>query len=467
MSALGYDPVPGDVDAVARVAALLGVVAGQAETITTRLARLDNGVGQQVWRGPAADVFRSLLAGVGPDITKLVAAHREAEDALHTYAGALGAAQGSARRAENDAAAGLADRERAECDRRRAAEEAASHGARINECRVRIGQARVARLTAIADPVYQAEMDRYENQVRGIQQHAETGAAQARGREDTARAACSTAEARVQAARLLARQATEIRDHAARRAVDRLDEAGQVGEREGNPIKGIFGAIDDKLRRITAHPDFGAWMQRISDVGGVLLNIGSLVALFPFPATQALGALLMTAGIGLKAVSFVGTAIAVRYGNASKSDLAYRGLDLGLSLVTRGTAARAVGQAKRMKFYGNAGSVKAGDWGKIVPAQRLTGGDRGLAGTQHKSYFRTMTGVELGSRVINASGQTIESAVRLQKPVPQRPDIISLAAPAVGAGGGAIAARTARPVLNGAAAGATDLGLEGLGWASR
>lgn len=251
MSALGYDPVPGDVDAVQRVAAMLGAVAGQAEIVTARLAKIDQGLGPQIWRGPAADVFHSMLSDVGPGVRKLVDAHREAEDALRTYAGALGAAQGSARRAENDAAGAIADRDRAECERRRAAEEAATHQSRVNECRLRIGQARVARLTALTDPVYQAEMDRYENRVRGIQRHAETGAAQARGQESSARTAGSAAEPRVEAARLLASQATEIRDHAARRAVDRLDAAAPAGRRE-NPITRFWAIAGAAVREFAS-----------------------------------------------------------------------------------------------------------------------------------------------------------------------------------------------------------------------
>lgn len=444
MSALGYDPVPGDVDAVARVAALLGAVAGQAETVTTRLARLDSGVGPQVWRGPAADAFRSMLAGVGPDVIKLVGAHREAEDALRTYASALGAAQGSARQAEHDAATAIADRDRAECERRRAAEEIAAHRSRINECRVRIGQAQVARLTALTDPVYQAEMDRYESQVRGIQQHAETGAAQARSRDDSARTAGSAAEARVEAARLLARQATEIRDHAARRAVDRLDAAGQVGARRSNPIKGFLGAVDDKLRSITAHPDFAAWMQRLSDIGGILFSVGKIVAILPIPGAHLVAGVLLGAGVIFKGVALGGTLLAGRYGNASGADIAYRGIDATLTIFGGSSAMKSAGIAKRALHFHDARSARDA-WRLVHAAARPSGKHLHpiLGPTRYFRSYSTLVGTTTVTSLLDVKA----SWDRLQKPIPQRGSIPDLVVPVVtGRIGGGVAGRVAGPV---------------------
>lgn len=444
MSALGYDPVPGDVDAVIRVAALLGAVAGQAETVTTRLSKLDNGLGPQVWRGPAADVFRAMLTAVGPDVIKLVESHREADDALRTYASALGAAQGSARRAENDAATATADRDRAECERRRAADDAATHQSRVNECRVRIGQARVARLTAIADPVYQAEMDRYENHVRGIQHHAESGAAEARGREGSARSAASAAEARVEAARLLGRQATEIRDNAARRAVERLDAAGQGGARAGNPIKGFLDGIDDALRGITANPEFAAWMQRLSDVGGILFSVGRIAAILPIPGAHIVAAVFLGVGLALTGIALAGTLLAGRYGNASGADIAYRGIDTALTAIGAGTAMKTAGIAKRALHFNDARTA-TGAWRWVQAAARPTGKNLDpILGPQR--YFRSYQAL----RATTVVTSTLDIAARwnsLQKPLPQRGSIPELIVPAIAGGiSGAAVGMAAGPV---------------------
>lgn len=360
MSALGYDSVPGDVDAVQRVAAMLGGVAGQAEIVTTRLAKLDQGLGAQIWRGPAAEVFHSILRDVGPDVRKLVDAHREAEDALRTYASALGAAQGAARRAGNDAARATADRDRAECERRRAAEEAETHQSRVNECRIRIGQARVARLTALTDPVYQAEMDRYENQIRGIQRHAETGAVQARSQENSARTAGSEAEARVEAARLLSSQATELRDHAARRVVDRLDAAGPAGRRE-NPITRFWTNAKEVVREFATSPKFLDFLAYLDRTASILSLLGGIAMLVPF--LQPIGGILLGASAILGMLSLAGTVLAALHGKRTAADVARGVLSLvpGLKISKKvppgalGIVVGGLGKVKRVfKFDGRA-----------------------------------------------------------------------------------------------------------------
>lgn len=338
MSALGYDPVPGDVDAVRRVATMLGAVADQADTITTRLRGIDDGTGPQVWRGPAADAFRRLLGDIGPDVTRLAGAHREAEDALRTYATDLDGAQYMARRAESDAGAGIGAREQAERERTRAAQEAAAYSRQVGECRLRLTQAGAARLTALTDPVYQAEMTRYEGQVRGVQHQAEARAAEARRREDTARSAESAAEARVQAARLLAEQAKQVRDDSARRVVNRLDAEGRAGLADGNPITRFLNAADDVARTIVTSPEFDAFLKIVSTAGDVLTLAGIVIALLPIPGAVVVGGALLGIGRVLGIVSFVGTAAGHRYGTRTLGDLAWE----AAGLVPAGRVAKVV-----------------------------------------------------------------------------------------------------------------------------
>lgn len=223
---LGYDPAPGSPGTVRGVATALGIVAADAESITSRLRLIGNGAGDAVWRGSAASAFHLLLADVGPDVIRLASAHREAQVALLHYADALERAQDTARGAESDAARATTDRDQQTSARRRAAAEAAQQDRQTWECRRQITQSQATRLLWAADPVYQAELLRYETQTRGIQHRAESLAAEARGRENSARSAELAAAARIDAARRLGNQAQEVRDSSARHTVERLDATG-------------------------------------------------------------------------------------------------------------------------------------------------------------------------------------------------------------------------------------------------
>lgn len=357
MSALGYDPVPGDVDAVRRVATMLGAVADQADSITTRLRGIDDGTGPQVWRGPAADAFHRLLDDIGPDVIRLASAHREAEDALRSYAGDLDGAQFMGRRAESDAGLAISDRERAEADRARAAEEAAAYQRQVGECRLRLAQAGAARLTALTDPVYQAELTHYEGQVRGVQQQAESRAAEARGRENAARSAGSAAEARVQAARLLAEQAKQVRDDSARRVVDRLATAGRLGLANGNPVTALLGRADDLLRGIATNPYFLDFLTRLDEVNGAIALVGGIAMLVP--GMQPVGTVLLGASTVLAVVSLSATVLAASYGQRGAGDVAWGVVGLipglkqakGLRPGLRGVLAGRAGTVKRLFAY--------------------------------------------------------------------------------------------------------------------
>lgn len=375
---LGYDPAPGDPGAVRGVATALGMVAGDAESITARLHRIGNGAGDTVWRGPAATAFHLLLADVGPDVIRLASAHREAQDALLQYAGTLGQAQDTAWRAESDAARATTERDEQSRTRQRAADEAAQLDRQVWECRRQIAQSQATRLLWAADPAYQAELIRYETQTRGIQHRAESLAAETRGRENTARGAESAAAARIEAARVLGAQAKELRDTAARGTVERLDAAGRQGIAHRNPILRVLSAADDLGRRMVTSPGFEMFMSGLKVLGTALavLAFAALVvaAFLAAPAAAALAALagsigLAASGVGLLAL--LSTRAARHYGTRTNADVIWASLQvvpgfgplasLGGKIVTRllpaakplvaaaGRTASSIGQARPVR----------------------------------------------------------------------------------------------------------------------
>lgn len=326
---LGHDPAPGDPWAVRQVAAALGAVAGDAESITSRLQRLGDGARDAVWRGPAADAFHRLLADVGPDVVRLAGAHREGQDALVHYAGELERAQDIARRAESDAAGATRERDRATQTRRQAAGEAAEHDRLVWECDRQIRASQAQRVLWVADPAYQAELLRYEQQTRSVQYRAETAAGQARGREQAARSAETTATAHLQAAQVLGEQARELRDRAAGRVVGRLDAAGRRGQADRGLVERLLTAADDVTRSVVTSRTFQRLLGIVDDVSTVLgvLALGAL-AVSPFlgpaaPVGVAVAGFLGTAATIAGVVTLLGKAAGHRYGTHSGAEVAW------------------------------------------------------------------------------------------------------------------------------------------------
>lgn len=196
-------PIPGDPEAVRRVSARLATVESRAREIESRLRSIETGVGPQMWRGQAADGFAALLAGTGPDLTRLVASYGAASQALATYATELAAAQDMARAAEAEATTAVGDRDRATADRDSAEADATRFAAAADEARVRL------------DPVAAQDAD----QRRG----------DALGRANAAGAAVDQAEQALRAAQQKADQAADQRNAAAARCVRELDDASRAG----------------------------------------------------------------------------------------------------------------------------------------------------------------------------------------------------------------------------------------------
>ncbi len=222
--ALGYDPAPGDTEAVRQAARLLGTVRERAEQVESRLRAVSAAVGPNVWRGQAADAFHHQLADIGPGLATAAKSHGEAQEALDAYAAALAAAQEQARRAEAVAAAAIADRDRAAAERDRAAGEATQHDAAAAAATARSTNLRVQSLTTV-DPIQHASLAPHIQQADTAQAHAHGQAADARGRERAAGSAAAAAQGRLDGARRLAEDARDAQQKAAGIAAAKLRDA--------------------------------------------------------------------------------------------------------------------------------------------------------------------------------------------------------------------------------------------------
>ncbi|MCU1599534.1 MAG: hypothetical protein JWO22_243, partial [Frankiales bacterium] len=100
-AALGFDPAPGDVDALVTLARDCGRLGGDLGVDATQVRRLADG---GVWRGSAADAFRHRLRDLPSDLDRAGEAYVEAAGALLRFSAALGDAQLVARALEQRAA---------------------------------------------------------------------------------------------------------------------------------------------------------------------------------------------------------------------------------------------------------------------------------------------------------------------------------------------------------------------------
>jgi hypothetical protein len=114
--ALGFDPAPGDPDAIDAVARECQRCAQDLSADADQLQRLTQHVD---WQGGAADAFAAHPAQLHNDLGRASDAHGGTGTALASYAAALRQAQMDARRLEQDAAEAKAraDRHAAEADR--------------------------------------------------------------------------------------------------------------------------------------------------------------------------------------------------------------------------------------------------------------------------------------------------------------------------------------------------------------
>lgn len=237
--ALGRDPVPGDPGAVRTLANRFDAVRDAAEAVVGGLRTVDSGTGSAVWRGPAAESFRDLLADAGPAVTRLSSSHGIAHDALLRYATALERAQETARRAETDGERAIADRDDARRRQGAADADAGSWASRARAAQAQWLEGQSKRAACIADPVYAAQLDAWLHEIASRREHFRTCESQARGRAAGAAREADAADDRLSAARALATQAARDREDAADRLADELDRASP----KGDGWKGVLDAI--------------------------------------------------------------------------------------------------------------------------------------------------------------------------------------------------------------------------------
>ena len=244
--ALGSNPVPGDEGAVLAIADRVRSVADAAEEIVSRLRGVDGGVGPAVWKGEAADVFRSRLGEVGPATIRLSDAHRVAHDALRRYADALAVAQQVARRAESAGQQALADRDDAQRQQSSAAAAKATATAQSAAVGTRVQQAQALRATA-TDPAYAAQLDAYLQQTTSLQQRAQAQLAAAHQAEQRAVAAVAAAVGRLTDARAQGAQAAQDCDAAAKALVSALSSVTPLRRAGASFWNGAVKGIENVL----------------------------------------------------------------------------------------------------------------------------------------------------------------------------------------------------------------------------
>lgn len=347
MSALGYDPVPGQPEEVRRVAALFGVVSDSADEVGRTLRQVADGDVAACWRGAAAEAFVRTLGDTCSDLAKLRDSYRRAGEALGGYADRLGEAQEMARRAERDAGSAVHLRataaqrqDEADADAGHHARVAVTAGAHQRLAELAMFESQVTGDTAGASADHQRVLhwDRVRRQATA-EQHA------AEHRAQNARTDIATADERLAAARKLAGQSVELRDEAASATVLRLHEASDAGIRE----RDLFEKAKDALAVVAASPEFDRFLDFLTDAGEVLLAlapvavvvcaIGGLVVGGPvgFAAGLALGVNLSrgltAAGLALKGAAVGGRLLQTAVDPSKRHKLAGSVVDLGASAV--------------------------------------------------------------------------------------------------------------------------------------
>lgn len=213
------DPVPGDPGAVATLARRLGTTAEVVRTQADRLAGIDPGC----WEGEAASEFRTRQGELAPKLGTVAERYAKASSALDRYHPDLHQAQTTARRA-------LAEARQAE---------AAIHGARQGMADMAAHAAAAERAAAAANAADPEAPPASPTPWSGPDHHARLGAAQAE----------------MEAARRLLRQAEELRDGAATTCARSIRTASDDGLVNEGGVFGFFkraaSAINDALPLVT------------------------------------------------------------------------------------------------------------------------------------------------------------------------------------------------------------------------
>ncbi|GLZ40603.1 hypothetical protein [Actinokineospora sp. NBRC 105648] len=277
MSALGYDPTPGEPDGVRRVAALFGTVSTTAELANKALHRIAGSEVDDIWTGQAALAFRTTLEQACDDLTKLQHSHDDARAALLSYATALGEAQDIARRAGRDADSAVADRDGArgrEHTERTAARALADAATKARARQMLANTARGAAEMTGDLATANLHLGEAERQGRTASE-AEAARQDADRRAERAGTDAESADDRFTAARRLAESAAEQRDSAAHRAVRALDEASD----EGIQPRNFLERAHDGVIELVTSKGFDEFVDFLSAAGDVLLSLAPVAVI--------------------------------------------------------------------------------------------------------------------------------------------------------------------------------------------
>ena len=145
--AVGANPLPGDPRAFGELAQSFSETAGNAGEARARLQRLAGAVDETIWRGGAADAFRSKVTELPPRLAKLSESYTAASEGLADYGRILGELQDRARTIQAEAEAAQADhdvqaRQRDESQARDPVAPTTHYAAAIADAQKRLGDAR-------------------------------------------------------------------------------------------------------------------------------------------------------------------------------------------------------------------------------------------------------------------------------------------------------------------------------------
>ncbi|GGK98186.1 hypothetical protein [Streptomyces flaveus] len=311
------DPTPGDAEMLGRLASSYRSVADNAGDALPLVSQLEN---QQVGEGKSMEKLRDKLGDLANHVRKLHSSYDQAASALSTYMKSLSDQQQRADQA-------LADGQDAK-DRLASATEV-----------VRAAGADIGRLDAAAPPPDDQEARR--NTRRALDE--------ARDSQSSAQGLADDAQADLDAARLLAEDARNVREADAAVAARALDEARD----EAVEGKSVWEKIRDKLSLA-----FGI-------IGGVLGVLAMLV-----PGLQGIGLALTIGSFAFSAAAFgINISKSVETGEWDVLDIVLSsvGLILGGAAIVKGVGA--IVQAVKVGGIGKIGSgIK--DFGrefKLIP----------------------------------------------------------------------------------------------------
>ncbi|CRK57698.1 putative integral membrane protein [Alloactinosynnema sp. L-07] len=350
MTALGYDPAPGDPDEVRRVAVLFGTIAENADEANQTLHRIAGGAVESVWDGATAIAFRQTLEQLCSDLTKLQVSYHDAGFALSTYAGRLADAKEIGGRAGRSAADAISERDDAQGRHDRAKGESTQHWTAANAADGRKLLAELAIPPAeLAGDVVSASTLRRTAQLSD-QQARQARAAQhdADHRAEVAHGAAMAAEGRLLAARKLAVQARELREGAANAAAHAVREAADAGIQPRN----LLEKGRDTVKEIATSKEFDDFLDGLTVVGDVMMAMAPVVLVVcavggaigggpaGFVAGLTLGKALNTGltlgGLALKSAVLNGRMLQTAFDPTKADKLLGATVDLGASVLSAG-----------------------------------------------------------------------------------------------------------------------------------